>query len=494
MKYTMLGLAAALLVAHTAPAQSATGAEIHGRLDNALGDPLVITWRAQPLATHEQQRTVHPDMDGNFKLHIPVQQPTLAQLTFGDEEVAVFLEPGDDLELRGDAIELASTAKFAAGSGASQSAAAANNYLAEQGRRFTSNEAFQVLPENIKLLPAGFVSFLDYRREHEEALLKQAERRGHFTPAFQTFAEADIAYTYADDRLSYADLREQTVAGQPRLDLPANYYSFLQSAALVPGSQEAATSPHYQDFLLNYVHYQARTTGHRTTDPDYFPTCYQLADKLLPTGPMRAVVLGRVVRETIEQGHVAHAQALLDTYAATAQAPAGWLALLRSDLADHQSLAIGSPAPPLTLRGIDGRPLSLASFRGKLVYITFWDSRYPAGQRLLPYAKELTTNLADKPIVVVMAALDDAPAYWQQTVVCAEPALAGVQAFVPLAQQQATRQAYNIGRTPTAVLIAEDGTLLDLHPRDLGSRPLQDDLRAAIGRAAAYKAVALGKQ
>lgn len=488
----MLGLAA-MLLAHTATAQSMTGAELSGRLANALGDPLVVSWRAQPLATHQQQRTVHPDMDGNFRLHIPVQQPTLAQLTFGDEEMSVFLGPGDALELRGDAIELSSTAKFAAASGASQPAAAANNYLAEQGRRFTNNEAYQVLPENIKLLPAGFLAFLDYRRQHEETLLKQASRHGHFTSAFESFAAADIAYTYADDRLTYADLREQTVDGQMRPDLPDGYYDFLQDANLVPGQPAAAPSPHYQDFLLDYVHYQARTTGHRPTDPDYFLTCYRLADKLLPTGSMRPVVLGRVVRETIEQGHVAHAQALLETYATSAQVPASWVAMLRTDFADHQSLAIGSPAPPLTLRAVDGRKLTLTDFKGKLVYITFWDSRFPAGQRLLPFAKELVGSLAGQPIVVVMAALDDAPTYWQQSVAGATPGLGGVQAYVPLAQQRAVRQSYNLGRLPSAVLIAEDGTLLDLHPRDLSSRPLQDDLRAAVGRAAAYKAVALNQ-
>ena len=294
MKYPLLGLAATLLV-HTATAQSTTGAELSGRLDNALGDPLVISWRAQPLATHQQQRTVHPDMDGNFRLRIPVQEPTLAQLTFGDEELSVFLEPGNALELRGDAIELGSTAKFAA-AGASQPAAAANNYLAEQARRFTNNEAYQVLPENIKLLPTGFLAFLNYRREHEEQLLKQASRRGHFTPAFEHFAQADITYTYADDRLNYADLREQTVDGQVRPNLPDTYYGFLQENDLVPGRQDAAASPHYQDFLLNYVHYQARTTGHRPSDPDYFLTCYRLADTLRPPAPMRPVVVGVVVR------------------------------------------------------------------------------------------------------------------------------------------------------------------------------------------------------
>jgi len=182
---------------------------------------------------------------------------------------------------------------------------------------------------------------------------------------------------------------------------------------------------------------------------------------------------------------------MLTTYAATAHAPAGWVNLLRSDLADNQSFAIGSVAPPVSLRTADGKALSLASFKGKLVYLLFWDSRFPAGQRELPYIKELTAALAGQPIVLVMAAMDDPPTNWQQTVGNAKPPYGGVQAFVPASQKEALRQAYSIERMPSAVVIAEDGTLLDLHPRLLSSRALQDDLKAAVGRAAAYRAVAL---
>jgi hypothetical protein len=491
MKALTLWLTGLSLLATPVVAQ--TTAELRGHLANTGTEKLMLSWWSQPLATHEQQRAVHVEPNGDFKISVPISRPTLAQLSYGDEEVPVFLEPGDALELRGDAADLAATGKFDSGDGsAHRPAAAANNYLQDLSRKYLNNEDYQVLPENIKLLEKGFLSFLDYRREHESALLKQASRRGNFTPAFTAYAEADIAYAYAEDRLTYADLREQTVAGQPRIELSPDYYSFLQEPGQLPGNEMAVTSQHYQDFLLDYIHYQARTSGHQPTSPDYYPTCYQLADKLLHA-EARPVVLGRIVLETIRQGHVAHAQAMLSTYAATAQAPAGWVALLRTDLADNQSFAIGSAAPPVSLRTVDGRKLSLADFHGKLVYLMFWDSRFPAGQREIPFLKEVTASLVGQPIVIVMAALDESLANWQQSVACAEPALSGVQAYVPAGQRNAVRQAYSIERLPSAVVIAEDGTLLDLHPRVLSSRALQDDLKAAVGRAAAYRAVALNK-
>jgi hypothetical protein len=491
MKALILWLTGLTMLAAPAAAQST--ATLRGHLANTGTEKLLLSWWSQPLATHEQQRAIHVELNGDFDLAVPISRPTLAQLSYGDEEMPIFLEPGDVLELRGDAADLTATGKFDSGDGGPhRPAAAANNYLQELNRKYVNNEDYQVLPENIKLLEKGFITFLDYRRDHESLLLKQASRRVNFTPAFQAYAEADIAYSYAEDRLTYADLREQTVAGQPRIELSPDYYSFLQAPGLLPGNELAVTSSHYQDFLLDYVHYQARTTGHLPTAPDYFPTCYQLADNLL-RAEARPVVLGRIVLETIRQGHVAHAQAMLTTYAATAHAPAGWVSLLRTDLADNQSFAIGSVAPPVPLRTVDGRDISLADFRGKLVYLMFWDSRFPASQREIPYLKELTAAVAGQPIVIVMAALDESLTNWQQTVACASPALGGVQAYVPAGKKEAVRQAYSIERMPSAVIIAEDGTLLDLHPHTISSRALQDDLKASVGRAAAYRSVALNK-
>jgi hypothetical protein len=489
MKVLSLFLLCLPLLARPAVAQ--TTAELRGHLDNTGSEKLMISWWGQPFASHEQQRAIHMEPNGDFSLAMPLDRPTLAQLSYGDEEIQVFLEPGDALVLHGDAPELTTTGKFESGDGAAhRPAAAANNYLQEFSRRFTNNDAFQVLPDNISLYEKGFLDFLAYRRDHEQTLYKQASRHGSFTTAFQAYAQADIAYTYAEDRLTYADLREQTVVGQPGPELSATYYDFLKEPNLLPGNEMAVTSSHYQDFLLDYVHYRVRTMGHQATDPAYFPMCYQLADSLLH-GNARPVVLGRIMLETVRLGHVAHAHAMLESYVATAKAPAAWTTVLRNDLLEHQAYAIGSPAPAIPMRLANGRRLALEAYQGKLVYMMFWDSRYPASQREVGHLKELTTALTGKPIVVLMVDMDDSPTSWQQALIEANPPLTGVQAYVAASRREAVRQAYSIERLPSAVLIAEDGTLLDLHPRTPSSRSLQDDLKAAVGRAAAYRAVSL---
>ncbi len=487
----ILLLAATLLLARWGHAQS--GAELSGHVANDIGSTVNISWLAQPFDVREQVVRAKTNAKGNFQVHLPISKPTLVQLSYEGEEAPIFLEPGNTLALNFDADNVAASRQFAPAAGTTDKRAAnANNYLREFETRYSENEAYQVVPENINLLEGAFLTFLDYRRSHERSLLKQADRHAGLSPAFEAYAQDEIAYSYANDRLTYVDLREQTAGDQQRLTLTPTYYNFLRDQALVPGNEKATSSPHYEDFLLNYVHYQVRTQGHQPADPDYYPACYKLAAQLLH-GPMRPVVLGRVLLETFRFGHVAHATALLADYAASAQAPPQWVAQLRAEQAAHAALAIGSKAPALPLLTATGDSLRLADYRGKLVYLMFWDTRYPASQHELPFLKEVTQALKGQPIVIVTVALDEQLENWQQIVQHIKPTSTNVQAYVPPLDQAAARQAYGISRLPAAVLLAEDGTILDPHPKRLSSRALQDDLKAAIGRAAAYRAVLVTK-
>ena len=492
MRYKKIILVAVtILIAHLSRAQA--GVELSGHVANDIGSTISISWLAQPFDTREQVVRGHTNAQGNFQMHLPITGPTLVQLTYEGEEAPLFLEPGQALNISFNADNVTASRQFGPAPGnPDKHAANANNFLRELESKYGDNEAYQVLPDNINLLEKAFLSFLDYRRSHELNLFRQADRRGALTPAFEAHAQAEINYSYANDRLTYVDLREQTAGDQQRLTVSPEYYDFLQDDAMVPGNEKVLTSQNYQEFLLNYVHYQVRSQGHQPTDPDYYPACYQLAAVLLH-GPTRPVVLGRVLLETFRFGHVAHAKALLSEYKAKGQAPPRWAEQLRAAQVAHAALAIGSPAPALPLRTATGDSLLLASLRGKLVYLMFWDTRFPASQHELPFLKEVTQAVAGQPVAIVLVALDEQSDTWRKAQQQANPPLTGIQAYVPPAAQAAVRQAYGLDKLPTAVLLAEDGTILDPHPKRLSSRALQDDLKAAVGRGAAYRAVTLSQ-
>jgi peroxiredoxin len=492
MNYQKNVLVGALLLAARL-VQAQAGVELSGHVDNDIGSTISISWTAQPFDAREQVVRAHTNAQGNFQVHLPISSPTLVQLTYEGDEAPIFLEPGQALSISFNADNVAASRRFSAAAGnPDKKAANANNYLREIESKYSDNEAYQVLPDNINLLEKAFLTFLEYRRSHELALFKQADRRGALTPAFEAYAQDEINYAYANDRLTYVDLREQTSGDQQRLTVSPSYYDFLRDNSVVPGNEKVGSSPHYQEFLLNYVHYQTRSAGHQPTDPDYYPACYQVAAQLLQ-GPMRPIVLGRVLLETFRFGHIAHAKALLADYEATAKAPRRWVEQLRAAQVANAALAIGSRAPALPLCTATGDSLHLADYRGKLVYLMFWDTRYPASQHELPYFKEVTEALKGQPVVILAVGLDEQLDTWQKTVMPATAPLPGVHVSVPAGHQGAVRQAYGLSKLPSAVLLAEDGTILDPHPKRLSSRALQDDLKAAVGRGAAYRAVMLSQ-
>ena len=334
-----------------------TTAELSGQVSQPVGDSVAVSWRVHPYDREDRTVKTTLDRSGSFRLTVPLDGPTAVNLGYGDDEIPLFLTPGDGLSLKFKGGQLAETLKFQPLDKQRPAAAAANNYLVTFENEFSNNEGFQVLPENIQLYEMPFRSFLDYRRKQQNVLFRNEAKKGQFTPAFAAYAQAEIDFADANDRLSYPDLREQIVNGEPRIKLSADYYNFLRDPAVVPGPADAASSPQYQEFLLNYLHYQVPAAGTATNAPGYYPACYQFAKQNLK-GPLQMQLLGQVVTETIRLGHVEHATALLADFATVA--PPAWTAALTEDLAVHRAHAIGSPAPALTVRTTTNKLMRLA--------------------------------------------------------------------------------------------------------------------------------------
>ncbi|MCS6976107.1 MAG: TlpA family protein disulfide reductase [Gemmatales bacterium] len=62
---------------------------------------------------------------------------------------------------------------------------------------------------------------------------------------------------------------------------------------------------------------------------------------------------------------------------------------------------IGEPAPEIEGEDIDGNPMKLSDFRGKVVLIDFWGEWCPHCVNLIPHARELAEKMKDKPFVLL---------------------------------------------------------------------------------------------
>ena len=171
--------------AKTAPAVAAAPvrtATLTGRVSGPTADSVAISLRENPLDPKEKLFRVPLNDKGDFKVMVPVGAATKADLVYGDDVAPLFLDPGTDMDVRFKGSDMSGTLRFKPNDVPSgfatrlrnranltdeqrhrQQAANANNYLVEADAQFVENDGFQVLPDNIQLYEAPFLSFLEYR-------------------------------------------------------------------------------------------------------------------------------------------------------------------------------------------------------------------------------------------------------------------------------------------------------------------------------------------
>ncbi|MDO7850748.1 TlpA family protein disulfide reductase [Hymenobacter convexus] len=500
MTTTVVGAAARKAPATEAAATGGT-ATLTGRISGPTTDSVAISLRENPLEPREKLFRTKIGDKGEFKLTVPVAGPTKADLVYGDDVAPLYLDPGTDIDVRFKGNDMSGTLRFKANDVPTglatklrngnnltdeqrhrQQGANANNYLVEADAQFVENDGFQVLPDNIQLYEAPFLSFLEYRRKHEYEFLEDHAAKQSFTQDFYNYAHAEVVYAYANDKLTFQDLREQVVNTEGRLKMAPDYYNFLREPGLL-NDPNAAQSELYHEFLLNYVHFAVAQDHHQRTDPDFYPASYALASKKL-TGPTRAIILGRILQESFRFGHVKQSAAMLADFR-NYDPKNLYFPILQNDFDQHKDFAIGAPAPDFKLPTATGDTVHLHDFAGKLVYLNFWKTTNGLCLRDLAYAQEMMRKFEGKNIAFINIALDENEQAWRSLVTVKK--LPGVQVRVPSGGLRSNlAKEYALQEVPTYMLVGEDGTFLNTKPKRLSSRAAIDEINQSFGKASTY--------
>ncbi|MDP3859735.1 MAG: TlpA disulfide reductase family protein [Stagnimonas sp.] len=145
------------------------------------------------------------------------------------------------------------------------------------------------------------------------------------------------------------------------------------------------------------------------------------------------------------------------------------------------ALKPGEPAPAFSLPKAGGGNVSLAEFRGQVVYLDFWASWCGPCRQSFPWMKEMQARFQAQGLRVLAVNVDgksgDAETFLKQF---PEPGFT-----IAFDSKGATPAAYQIKGMPTSFLIGPDGTVLLVHQsfKDSDREELQAKLAAALAAA-----------
>ncbi|GIW87652.1 MAG: hypothetical protein KatS3mg108_1976 [Isosphaeraceae bacterium] len=102
-------------------------------------------------------------------------------------------------------------------------------------------------------------------------------------------------------------------------------------------------------------------------------------------------------------------QVLADALALCDDTPADPHALstrIRAEQAELQTLGIGQPAPEIHGTDIDGRPLRLSDYRGKVVALSFWGDWCSLCWQFFPHQRQLVEQMRGRPFIMLGVSTD----------------------------------------------------------------------------------------
>ena len=118
----------------------------------------------------------------------------------------------------------------------------------------------------------------------------------------------------------------------------------------------------------------------------------------------------------------------------------------------------GQPAPEFTLDDLDGQPVSLSQFRGKVVLLDFWASWCGPCIGDLPHLRQIKERTAGQPVVFLNLSLDTDEAAWRKGI--EKHGIEGVHVRAHGFYSDPAK-AYNINGIPSYFLVDSQGVIAD---------------------------------
>jgi thiol-disulfide isomerase/thioredoxin len=450
-------------------------AHITGTFKNATpGERIIVTVPHYYVDGRSDTYWAELDDQLSFAIKAELPEPQLAFLSYNEDRLPIFLEPGDTLNIRADVFQFPIIVNFSGRGGA-------NNRLLQQYFRANppdwdelNNIRFKIgqwwgvvempMNENMEqLAPPEFKGYMDARRATASTLLDgfSAKHPGALTPAFFDWMTAEITYNWAYHLLFYGQVYGNRWQIQPE------FFDFVNEA---PTVSNAIGSDWYRHFLQVLMARQMAKNGQAD---HFFAGQYELAGQLLSGKPL-AFFRSEMIRMAFTAERYREILPYYTNFLQTNEYPA-YDAKITGLYEKIVRVSPGVVAPAFTGNDVDGRAVRLAQFRGKVVYLNFWASWCSACLKKMELFNDYAAELNSRGVEIVNISIDENPNNWQNSL-----AIRGIKGHNLLASSGYERNiaaVYGVETVPQYFIISKNGYFAEKpdgkQPEDIKNQLLQ---------------------
>ena len=416
---------------------------------------------------------------GFFEIAIPLESSQVVEVVYARNFTEIFLDPGDNLHIEFDANSFEYSMQFSGQGGA-------NNRFWQKFRRTFPEESN---PLKLTGYRKGIVHYqvesnLDklMRRLGQSAFMNEMERSklrklseldsyqasyADLSSSFSNFIWADIQYDWAYKLMVYG-----YTFGQLHQVTPS-FWDFVYEAPV--SSPESLNNRNYRKFLRGYLNYKFDSSG---SQGNPYAGQYDLAESLL-LDETRAYFQSFILVKGFKKEQFLP---LIDPYSRflTSNSIPLYDQIVVESFSEANRYAVGSPAPEFTLSDMSGQPVSLADFRGKIIYLDFWASWCRPCITKIEMVKTIKRNLNPEEVVFIHLSVEKDANRWIDQVSFRN--IQGVNIHVPEGLDSEVLKSYNVKAIPEYFIIDKygnfaqkpvksDALTLQSHIEDLLRRP-----------------------
>lgn len=413
---------------------------IDGRVGRATLSQPTFVINTNPLLREETNFPFPSRTETNFHYDVSLKSSTTATIKLGDKAIDLYLQPGYDLKMEINGNDLYQHLTFS-GKGSE-----INNYFVALAAAF-KHTALE-LETNIRYAePPAFKAFMEQLRNEKLKFLRNYLQSHTLTAEVIKYARAEINYWYAFNLMNYPyehPIFHNQVAPMP---VPEDYYDFMDKISI--NNAGALPNKYYVYYLQDYLSFKANQSDNKGK------TRYELADKYLKGKPL---YFYKALQHSIEIKRGKHPDSERNAYLFIENSPYKLYGEFVK-LAYHESRGIveGMDAPNFVLADVDGNMVSLADYKGKVVFLDFWATWCRPCTRLLPTHKKLQAQFANDNVAFLYVSLDKNANNWRRYL--EKGLFPGKHLFA----NETMSKKYKVETLPYSVLIDADGKIVWQH-------------------------------